>query len=166
MSCTRQCYRDTAGQERFAPLGMYYPVVHRMIILSCIGGLYYHGAHAVIMAYDVTSKNTFDNIDTWNDKFDERDVEGVDSVKVLVGCKSDLEDARQASRDKFNILYSALLCFQISQDSGKTKAIKIGARWAETSSKNGDNVESLFTELARSVLERKKVAFRREVSFR
>ena len=31
-------YRDTAGQERFAP----------------IGSMYYHGAKAVIFTYDIT----------------------------------------------------------------------------------------------------------------
>ena len=83
-----------------------------IIISSCTGGLYYHGAHAVIIAYDVTNKKTFENIDNWNDKFDDRDKEDVDTVKVLVGCKSDLEDARQARRDIFNILYLPLHVFR------------------------------------------------------
>ena len=47
------------------------------------------------MAYDVTNRNTFDNIETWNDKFDAREKEDIDTVKVLVGCKSDLEEMRQ-----------------------------------------------------------------------
>ena len=77
------------------------------------GGLYYHGAHAVLMAYDVTNSNSFENVETWNDKFDDRDEEGIqtvpkvithnppidiDTVKVLVGCKSDMEDTRQVRR--------------------------------------------------------------------
>ena len=69
------------------------------------GGLYYHGAHAVIIAYDVTNKKTFENVEKWNDKFDDRDTEGIDTVKVLVGCKSDLEDIRQVkASNKLNII--------------------------------------------------------------
>eukprot|EP00092_Neocalanus_flemingeri_P068104 GFUD01083172.1.p1 GENE.GFUD01083172.1~~GFUD01083172.1.p1 ORF type:complete len:297 (-),score=107.85 GFUD01083172.1:40-930(-) len=121
---------DTAGQERFAPLG----------------GLYYHGAHAVIIAYDVTSKKTFENVQKWNDKFDDKDTEDINTVKVLVGCKSDLENMRE-----------------ISSDTGKTQAIQIGARWAETSSKTGNNVEMLFEEVAKAILERRKMSVRKSI---
>eukprot|EP00092_Neocalanus_flemingeri_P033262 GFUD01036173.1.p1 GENE.GFUD01036173.1~~GFUD01036173.1.p1 ORF type:complete len:297 (+),score=103.39 GFUD01036173.1:157-1047(+) len=120
---------DTAGQERFAPLG----------------GLYYHGAHAVIIAYDVSNKKTFENVQKWNNKFDDRDTEDINTVKVLVGCKSDLEDMRE-----------------ISSDTGKTQAIQIGARWAETSSKTGNNVEMLFEEVAKAILERRKMSVRQD----
>jgi GTPase SAR1 family protein len=73
-----------------------------------LGGLYYHGAHAVIIAYDVTNRNTFENIERWNDKFDDRDKEGVETVKVLVGCKSDLDDLRQVGqiRKQLEIVFS------------------------------------------------------------
>lgn len=119
---------DTAGQERFAPLG----------------GLYYHGAHAVIVAYDVTQKNTFDNIPKWCRKFEDRDSEGIDTVKVLVGCKSDMVDRRE-----------------VSPSQGQTAAIETGARWGETSSRTGDNVERMFEEIAKAVLDRKRLLERK-----
>ena len=66
-------HRDTAGQERFAP----------------IGSMYYHGAKAVIFTYDITEvillshiipmfthyltqKRTFDSLPRWRQKFEER----------------------------------------------------------------------------------------------
>ena len=103
-------------------------------LFSPLGGLYYHGAHAVVIAYDVTRRSTFDNIETWNDKFDDRDTEGdtahvytnlsvgvlcagIDTVKVLVGCKSDLDDQRQAGqgqktaqKEKFIFLDKSRFC--------------------------------------------------------
>jgi len=50
---------------------------------------------------------------------------------------------------------------QTTADNGRTKAIKLGARWAETSSKTGQNVDMLFQEVAKAVLERRKLAFRK-----
>lgn len=118
---------DTAGQERFAPLG----------------SLYYHGAHAVIVTYDISKRTTFDSIPRWCRKFEDRDTQGVDTVRVLVGCKSDLDNQRE-----------------VNSSEGQTIAIETGARWAETSSKTGEHVEKLFDEIARAVLERVRVSVR------
>jgi len=112
---------DTAGQERFAPLG----------------SLYYHGAHAVIITYDITSRRTFESIPRWCRKFEERDTEGIETVKVLLGCKKDLENLRE-----------------VTDSQGQTAAIEIGARWGETSSKTGDNVTKIFEEIAGAIMER------------
>ena len=74
--------RDTAGQEKFAP----------------IGSLYYRGAHAVLLTYDITNKKTFNSVERWREKFDGRhssEQDDVDLHTVLVGCKSDLDQLRQ-----------------------------------------------------------------------
>lgn len=66
---------DTAGQERFRTLT----------------GSYYRGAHGVILTYDVTRMDTFENLQQWL-----REVEqytpnnGENVVKLLVGNKIDL----------------------------------------------------------------------------
>lgn len=74
--------RDTAGQEKFAP----------------VGSLYYRGANAVVVTYDITNRKTFDSVEKWREKFEDRqrsEQDDVDPQTVLVGCKTDLEDLRQ-----------------------------------------------------------------------
>ena len=71
--------------------------LHLMISTMMIGSLYYHGADAVILVYDVTDKKTFDNIDKWRHKFEERPDHSDITVKVLVGCKADLDSEREVN---------------------------------------------------------------------
>ena len=75
-------FRDTAGQERFAPAGQ----------------LYYHGANAVMIAYDITNKASFENINKWKEKFEEKKEEESGVIKLLVGCKADLENKREVDK--------------------------------------------------------------------
>ena len=63
---------DTAGQERF-----------RTITSS-----YYRGAHGIIVVYDVTDTDSFDNVKQWLHEIDRCACENVN--KLLVGNKSDL----------------------------------------------------------------------------
>merc|ERR1712097_82155 len=44
---------DTAGQERFQSLGV----------------AFYRGADACILVFDLTSKKSFENLDTWREEF-------------------------------------------------------------------------------------------------
>jgi len=72
---------DTAGQDKFRRLT----------------GSYYRGAQGIILVYDVTKEDTFDNIKGWLDEantFTTKD----NIVKVLVGNKIDLEENREISR--------------------------------------------------------------------
>merc|ERR1711957_143676 len=63
---------DTAGQERF-----------RTITSS-----YYRGAHGIIVVYDVTDNESFNNVKQWLHEIDRYACENVN--KLLVGNKSDL----------------------------------------------------------------------------
>jgi GTPase SAR1 family protein len=63
---------DTAGQERF-----------RTITSS-----YYRGAHGIIVVYDVTDQESFNNVKQWLNEIDRYANENVN--KLLVGNKSDL----------------------------------------------------------------------------
>lgn len=67
---------DTAGQDRF-----------RTITSS-----YYRGAHGIIVVYDITDPESFNNVKTWFSEIDRYASEGV--VKLLVGNKCDLEAKR------------------------------------------------------------------------
>merc|ERR1712063_143092 len=67
---------DTAGQERF-----------RTITSS-----YYRGAQGIMIVYDITDRDSFDNIKNWMVEIDKYAQENV--IKVLVGNKSDLDDKR------------------------------------------------------------------------
>lgn len=90
---------DTAGQERF-----------RTITSS-----YYRGAHGIIVVYDVTDQDTFNNVKQWLQEIDRYAAEGVN--KLLVGNKSDMADKKVVETEqakvseRYGILSWVLLYF-------------------------------------------------------
>ena len=74
---------DTAGQERYR---------------SITKG-YYKDSQALLLIYDITNKNTFDNVDKWitgvKDSFgdDDNDKENSKYIIILLGNKLDLDEA-------------------------------------------------------------------------
>merc|ERR1712071_463195 len=71
---------DTAGQERFQSLGV----------------AFYRGADACILVFDLTSKKSFENLNTWREEFL---VQSAPPDKdnfpfVVLGNKVDLKDTR------------------------------------------------------------------------
>ena len=78
---------DTAGQERFRTLT----------------SSYYRGAHGVVLVYDVTRTDTFENLQQWLKEvnmYSPNNGEAV--VKLLVGNKIDLVDGSSSSNPNNN----------------------------------------------------------------
>jgi len=67
---------DTAGQERF-----------RTITSS-----YYRGAHGIIVVYDCTDQESFNNVRQWMEEIDRYACDKVN--KLLVGNKCDLSNKK------------------------------------------------------------------------
>jgi small GTP-binding protein len=100
---------DTAGQELFR---------------SVTRG-YYRGSAAALVVFDLTSRDSFDDIGRWLQ--DVRDVARSDVVTILIGNKSDLADARQ-----------------VSTEEAESFANENSMRYFETSAKTGANVDEAF----------------------
>lgn len=112
---------DTAGQERF-----------RTITSS-----YYRGAHGIIVVYDVTDMESFNNVKQWLHEIDRYAAENVN--KLLVGNKADLTSKRV-----------------VSTEQGKEFADSLGIEFLETSAKTAQNVEQAFLTMASQIKARMK----------
>jgi small GTP-binding protein len=110
---------DTAGQERF-----------RTITSS-----YYRGAHGIIVVYDVTDQESFNNVKQWLQEIDRYASESVN--KLLVGNKSDLT-AKKA----------------VEYTKAKEYADSLNIPFLETSAKNSTNVEQAFMTMATEIKSR------------
>ena len=100
---------DTAGNERF-----------KSITIN-----YYRSSHGFIYVYDITSKESFENLDMWINLTNENC--GTNAINFLVGNKSDLEMERE-----------------VTKEEGEEFAKKYDLIFIETSAKNNDNVGKLF----------------------
>ena len=117
---------DTAGQERF-----------RTITSS-----YYRGAHGIIIVYDITDRESFDNVKQWLNEIDKYACENVN--KLLVGNKSDLDNKRQ-----------------VDFEEGKAFADQHGIPFLETSAKSSTNVEKSFLTMAGEIKNRASTSARK-----
>mmetsp|Transcript_10849 Transcript_10849/g.15172 ORF Transcript_10849/g.15172 Transcript_10849/m.15172 type:complete len:204 (+) Transcript_10849:47-658(+) len=110
---------DTAGQERF-----------RTITSS-----YYRGAHGIIVVYDVTDMESFNNVKTWLSEIDKYATDNVN--KLLVGNKCDL-------------VVKKVVDFNTAKDF----ADSLGIPFLETSAKNATNVEQAFMTMSAEIKRR------------
>ncbi|KAE8726037.1 GTP-binding protein YPTM1 [Hibiscus syriacus] len=104
---------DTAGQERF-----------RTITSS-----YYRGAHGIIIVYDVTEMESFNNVKQWLNEIDRYANDSV--CKLLVGNKCDLVENKV-----------------VDTQTVKAFADELGIPFLETSAKDSINVEQAFLTMA------------------
>lgn len=95
--------------------------------------MYYRGAQAAIVVYDVTSQDSFEAAKAWIKELKKKMEPGV--VLALVANKVDLGPGMR----------------RIEADEGRLLATDSGLLYAETSAKTALNVHELFLEIARRV---------------
>lgn len=122
---------DTAGQERF-----------RTITQS-----YYRSTHGVIIAYDITKRESFTNVSRWLS--DVKKFSGEEVIVVLIGTKLDLVRSDIQLRE-----------VDLSEVKTFVKNYQV-LDVLETSSKEDTNIDTVFHRLARALKskhERKNLA--------
>lgn len=108
---------DTAGQERF-----------RTITSS-----YYRGANGIIVIFDITEEDSFENVKHWLSEIERYATDGV--VKMLVGNKCDMTEQRA-----------------VQTATAEEVAKQLGVAFYESSAKTAENVEEIFQRMARDIL--------------
>nr|XP_016498984.1 PREDICTED: ras-related protein RABA5a-like [Nicotiana tabacum]XP_016498985.1 PREDICTED: ras-related protein RABA5a-like [Nicotiana tabacum]XP_016498986.1 PREDICTED: ras-related protein RABA5a-like [Nicotiana tabacum]XP_016498987.1 PREDICTED: ras-related protein RABA5a-like [Nicotiana tabacum] len=107
---------DTAGQERF----------------RAVTSAYYRGAVGALLVYDISRRQTFDNISRWLNELQTHSDMNV--VTILVGNKSDLKDARE-----------------VTTAEGKSLAEAQGLFFIETSALDSSNVAVAFQTVVKEI---------------
>jgi small GTP-binding protein len=107
---------DTAGQERYHSLAP----------------MYYRGAQAAIVVYDITNADTFTRAKSWVGELHRQ--ARPDIVIALAGNKSDLGSRRTVEYEEANAY-----------------AEEKGLLFLETSAKNANNVNEIFLAIARKL---------------
>mmetsp|Transcript_27410 Transcript_27410/g.51802 ORF Transcript_27410/g.51802 Transcript_27410/m.51802 type:complete len:194 (-) Transcript_27410:309-890(-) len=107
---------DTAGQERYRSLAP----------------MYYRGAAAAIIVYDITNPDSFAGAKSWVKELQRRGDQNV--VIAMAGNKADLEARRKVDFNEAN---------EYAEENGILHM--------ETSAKNANNVKALFVEIAKSL---------------
>jgi len=110
-------------------------------IFRTVHPLYYKGAKAAILVFDVSRKATFENLRLWIDSFI-RHV-GEPRPMIIIGNKIDLRDKMPCVPKEVGEKYAEVL--------GKELCVPV--YYAETSALYGINVEESFAALARLLVE-------------
>ena len=108
---------DTAGQERF----------------KNITASYYRGGNGVLVVYDITDRDSFENLNYWLIEIEKNANKNV--YKLLIGNKSDLEDKRK-----------------VTYQEGKDFATSNGMQFIETSAKTDSKVKDAFELLTQEII--------------
>ena len=58
--------------------------------------MYYRDAHAILIAFSLTSNNSFLNINSWIEEVNKQ-ASKANALKIIVGLKSDLVEEKEVS---------------------------------------------------------------------
>ena len=112
-----KCYRvnvnDTAGQERFRSLPL----------------TYYQNADGALLLYDITDKDSFENVRKWMDDLNNNSRMGCKQTIFLIGNKIDLPDRA------------------VTQEDAKDLAESLGLEYYEMSAKANINIHEIISRL-------------------
>ena len=107
---------DTAGQERY----------------KAITSAYYKGAKGAFIVYDITRKESFENVTKWAEQL--KSTADKNLTIIIVGNKTDLEDQRQ-----------------VTSEEGQNKANSLESAFIETSAASGSNLDKAFEMMINEV---------------
>ena len=93
------------------------------------------GAICAFIVYDITNKNSFNNITSWVENCKNNASEKM--LIILIGNKSDLNDKRQ-----------------VNTEEGQDLADKLGISFFETSCNTGENVNNIFEKSLEEIQKR------------
>ena len=99
---------DTAGQERF----------------KAFSSAYYNGSHGAIIVYDVTNKDSFENVKNWITEL-KTHLELGNLVVMLIGNKTDLENQRQVTEEQGRSLAEQLDFFFMETSAMKNSTNEV-----------------------------------------
>ena len=105
---------DTAGQEKYRALAP----------------MYYRGAAAAIVVYDITRENSFATLRSWVNELCKHGPPNI--VLAIAGNKTDLEELRE-----------------VQYRDAQSYADEVGAILVETSAKTAANIPALFYEICK-----------------
>ena len=108
---------DTAGQERF----------------KNITASYYRGGNGILVVYDITDRESFNNLNSWLIEIEKSANKNV--YKILIGNKCDLEEKRA-----------------VTYQEGKDFADSNGMKFIETSAKTCQQVNEAFETLTQDII--------------
>jgi small GTP-binding protein len=95
---------------------------------------YYRGANVALVVFDITSHASFDSLPVWIENYYKNGPE--EKNIILIGNKKDMEESRQVTKQEAEIF-------------SETNNMM----YFETSAKEGDNIEYIFTYAAEKLLE-------------
>ena len=112
---------DTAGQEQFRTLS----------------SVYYRGAHGIMLVYDVTNRQSFNNLTTWMKEIETHKPD--DNIKIiLIGNKIERPDR------------------EVSREEGLDVARRHDMMFIETSAKDATGVDQAMHELVEKMVETRR----------